>query len=372
MFVHDIPALQLYTALYELPQFFEFISERDARWYSDRRYAELRCPFCGGTVSAKWKDGFPRFTSHNPAKCSHFRSTSPIDFYAMLSGTSFSKAKDILAKKMATTGIADDDSWKYPMPSEESITKENAERIGEALACNDLSQTALALSAKGISYDALPEIIQGDVAFIQNLTLLTSSGHERVDTGLMTVSRTARHGISARICRIKNSKTMEFFTYGLQVFQIGRALPFGLDYAFGKSVIAITEGDVDALAMMCAGVPTVSISGIQNVSRVPEFFKGMAGFSIIDALDSDTAGKLGSGELEGICRSMGVGYKKLPIPQKFNNPSTFWSEAKPIMETSVLSLIAESEANEELVDYIVGPPHPDSEDFRGDYIDVFR
>ena len=149
-------------------------------------------------------------------------------------------------------------------------------------------------------------------------------------------------------------------------------MPFGLNYAFGKTVIAITEGDVDALAMMCAGVPAVSISGIQNVSRVPEFFRGMAGFSIIDALDSDTAGKLGSSELEGICRSMGVSYKKLPIPQKFNDPSTFWSEAKPIMETSVLCLIAESGANEELVDYIVGPPHPDSDDFKGDYIDVFR
>ena len=83
LYVRDIPALQLYTALYELPQFFEFISERDARWYSDRRYAELRCPFCGGSVSAKWKDGFPRFTSHNPAKCSHFRSTSPLDFYGL-------------------------------------------------------------------------------------------------------------------------------------------------------------------------------------------------------------------------------------------------------------------------------------------------
>lgn len=372
MYVRDIPALQLYTALYELPQFFEFISERDARWYSDRRYAELRCPFCGGSVSAKWKDGFPRFTSHNPAKCSHFRSTSPLDFYAMLSGTSFSEVKDSLAEKMAATGIADDDSWNYSLPSEESITKENTGRIEEALACKDMSQTVRALAARGIAYGELPEIIQNNLAFVQNLALLTSSGHERMDTGLMTVSRTARHGISARIRRIKNSKTMDFFTYGLQIFQIGKALPFGLNYAFGKTVIAITEGDVDALAMMCAGVPAVSISGIQNVSRVPEFFRGMAGFSIIDALDSDTAGKLGSSELEGICRSMGVSYKKLPIPQKFNDPSTFWSEAKPIMETSVLCLIAESGANEELVDYIVGPPHPDSDDFKGDYIDVFR
>ena len=180
----------------------------------------------------------------------------------------------------------------------EALRKKNLELAERAFSIRDDNLTASYLKLRGIDFSLLPEVIQRDIAYTHRLEQISYSTCKTFHVSGVIFRNRYRNEVSYTLRKTENGS---YVRKGFRVLQIGKILPFGLSGTADSKVIAITEGAFDCLSLYTVGLPTISISGVANVKKVPLYLLQCC-TGVVLALDNDEAGIRATEELREILR----------------------------------------------------------------------
>ena len=275
----------------------DFPSDNDRARYLRGIHCYVFCPVCGAKTSTEIIKGTRRFKSW---QCDHLSSSSPLDYFMLSSGIE-DTAEAIRQVEKLRNGKS--------VPFEEKPTfhnlfedksaafrKKNLELAERVFSNRDDDLTESYLKLRGIDFNLLSEAVQSDVVYTPHLEQISHSTGKAFHTSGVLFRNRYHDEVSYTL---RKTERGGYVRDGFRVLQIGKILPFGLPRTADSNVIAITEGAFDCLSLYTVGLPTISISGVANVKKVPLYLPKSC-TDVVLALDNDEAGLKATAELEEI------------------------------------------------------------------------
>lgn len=278
----------------------DFPSDNDRVRYPRGIHCYVLCPVCGAKTSTEIIRGTRRFKSW---QCGHLSSSSPLDYFMLSSGIKdisegIKRAEELrnekgvpFEEKHSANQHRDDES--------EALRKKNLEFAEKVFSNRDYKLTENYLKLRGIDFSLLPESIQCDVAYASNLKQISQATGKAFHVSGVIFRNRYQEEVSYTLRKTENGK---YVRDGFRVLQIGKILPFGLPGTANSKIVAITEGAFDCLSLYTVGLPTISISGVANVRKVPSFIPSSC-TDVVLALDNDEAVIRATEELREILRN---------------------------------------------------------------------
>lgn len=275
----------------------DFPSDNDRVRYPRGIHCYVLCPVCGAKTSTEIIRGTRRFKSW---QCGHLSSSSPLDYFMLSSGIKdisegIKRAEELrnekgvpFEEKHSANQHRDDES--------EALRKKNLEFAEKVFSNRDYKLTENYLKLRGIDFNLLPESIKSDIVYTPHLEQISHSTGKAFHVSGMLFRNRYHNEISYTL---RKTEKGSYARDGFRVLQIGKILPFGLSGAANSNIIAITEGAFDCLSLYTVGLPTISISGVANVRKVPSFIPSSC-TDVVIALDNDDSGIRATDELEKI------------------------------------------------------------------------
>lgn len=275
----------------------DFPSDNDRARYSRGIHCYVLCPVCGAKTSTEIIKGTSRFKSW---QCDHLSSSSPLDYFMLSSciediSEGIKRAEELrngksvpFEEKHSTIQHRDDKS--------EALRKKNLEFAERVFSNRDDDLTESYLKHRGIDFSLLPEAIQSDIVYTPHLEQISNSTGKAFHVSGVLFRNRYHDEISYTLRKTENGN---YVRDGFRVLQIGKILPFGLSGAANSKIVAITEGAFDCLSLYTVGLPTISISGVANVKKVPSYLP-LCCTDVVIALDNDDSGIRTTDELEKI------------------------------------------------------------------------
>lgn len=275
----------------------DFPGDNDRTRYLRGIHCYVFCPVCGAKTSTEIIKGTRRFKSW---QCDHLSSSSPLDYFMLSSGIE-DTAEAIRQVEKLRNGKS--------VPFEEKPTfhnlfedksaafrKKNLELAERVFSNRDDDLTESYLKLRGIDFNLLSEAVQSDVVYTPHLEQISHSTGKAFHTSGVLFRNRYHDEVSYTL---RKTERGGYVRDGFRVLQIGKILPFGLPGTADSNVIAITEGAFDCLSLYTVGLPTISISGVANVKKVPLYLPKSC-TDVVLALDNDEAGLKATAELEEI------------------------------------------------------------------------
>lgn len=277
----------------------DFPRDNDRERYPRGIHCYVLCPICGAKTSTEIIKGTRRFKSW---QCNHLSSSSPLDYFMLSSGIE-DTAEAIRRVEELRNGRSVPFEEKHSAnqhreDKSEALRKKNLELAERAFSIRDDNLTASYLKLRGIDFSLLPEVIQRDIAYTHRLEQISYSTCKTFHVSGVIFRNRYRNEVSYTLRKTENGS---YVRKGFRVLQIGKIFPFGLSGTADSKVIAITEGAFDCLSLYTVGLPTISISGVANVKKVPLYLPQCC-TDVVLALDNDEAGIRATEELREILR----------------------------------------------------------------------
>lgn len=278
----------------------DFSSENDRTRYQRGIHCYVRCPICGAKTSTEIIKGTRRFKSW---QCNHLSSSSPLDFLMLSCGiTDTSEAIRRVEELRNGQSVPFEEKHStnsHQNDKQEALKKKNLELAEIAFNNRDDVLTESYLKKRGVDFNLLPEAVQSDIVYTAHLEQISQSSGKVFHVSGVLFRNRYHDEVSYTL---RKTESGSYVRSSFRVLQIGKILPFGLSGTTDSNVIAITEGSFDCLSLYMVGLPSISISGVANVKKVPSYLSPCC-TDVVLALDNDEAGMVATSELGEILKA---------------------------------------------------------------------